>query len=348
VPVPMPTGQRFDIIFVGDAAADLYLTVADDAVTVEDGPDSRRLILPFGAKLTCEVTCAVAAGGNSANAAVACARLGLRAALVAYVGDDQPGRQAVVSLQTEGIDATFVRLDPTVPTNRNFVLRVGHERTILVHHEQHDWRWPHLQPPEVPSWLFLSSVGKDAHEYEGQIVDWLEARPEVSLAFEPGTLQIARGAEQLDRLFRRSSVVVCNREEAAALTGKHPGADPIVLLDRMLALGPERVVITDGTAGAFGSDGVIHMAVPVFPDDGPVADRTGAGDAFASTLVVALASGLPLDEAMARAPVNSMRVVQQVGSQSGLLDDGTLEALLDASPDGYRVRELTGSPVPHP
>jgi sugar/nucleoside kinase (ribokinase family) len=141
---------------------------------------------------------------------------------------------------------------------------------------------------------------------------------------------------------------VCNREEAAVLTGKHPGADPIVLLDRMLALGPERVVITDGTAGAFGSDGVIHMAVPVFPDDGPVADRTGAGDAFASTLVVALASGLPLDEAMARAPVNSMRVVQQVGSQSGLLDDGTLEALLDASPDGYRVRELTGSPVPHP
>jgi ribokinase len=346
VPAPMPTGQRFDIVFVGDTAADLYLTVADDAVTVEQGPDSRRLVLPFGAKLTCEVTCAVAAGGNSANAAVACARLGLRTALVAYVGDDQAGRDAVVSLQIEGIDTAFVRPDPTVPTNRNFVLRVGHERTILVHHEQHDYRWPDLQPEEVPSWLFVSSVGRDAHEYENQIVDWLDATPEVALAFEPGTLQIARGAGQLDRLFRRSSVVVCNREEAETLTGEHPGVDPRVLLDRMLSLGAEQVVITDGSAGAYGSDGVVHLAVPVFPDDAPVTDRTGAGDAFASTLVAGLASGLCLDEAMARAPVNSMRVVQQVGSQSGLLDDGTLETLLAGSPEAYSVHLLTGSALP--
>ncbi|GEM_PF-2090592 len=59
-----PTGQRFDIVFVGDAA-DLSLTVADNAVTVEDGCSTRRLVLPFGAKLACEVTCTLPAGGNS-------------------------------------------------------------------------------------------------------------------------------------------------------------------------------------------------------------------------------------------------------------------------------------------
>ncbi|HEX7460277.1 MAG TPA: PfkB family carbohydrate kinase, partial [Acidimicrobiales bacterium] len=142
------------------------------------------------------------------------------------------------------------------------------------------------------------------------------------------------------RLFRRSTVVVCNREEAALLTGEPPGSDPVVLLDRMLALGPEQVVITDGSSGAYGSDGTVYLVVPVFPDDGPVVDRTGAGDAFAATLVAGLASGLPLDRAMARAPVNSMRVVQHVGSQAGLLDDGTLEALLSAAPGGYGVRRL--------
>ncbi|HEY4929416.1 MAG TPA: carbohydrate kinase family protein [Acidimicrobiales bacterium] len=340
MPRPMLLGKRFDIVFVGDAAADLYLSLTDDAVEVLNGPDARRLVLPFGAKLACEVTTTVAAGGNSANAAVACARLGLRTALVAYLGDDLPGREAVASLRTEGVDPSLVRLDLAVPTNRNFVLRVGHERTILVHHEQHDCHWPHLRSSEVPSWLFLSSVGRDAHEYEDEIVDWLEEAPEVSLAFEPGTLQIARGAAALGRLFRRSAVVVCNRQEAATLTGSAPTADPVVLLDRMLALGPERVVVTDGSGGAYGSDGTVHLAVPVFPDDGPVVDRTGAGDAFAATLVAGLACGLSLREAMARAPVNSMRVVQHVGSQAGLVDDATLEALLAGVPAGYGVEEL--------
>ena len=128
-------------------------------------------------------------------------------------------------------------------------------------------------------------------------------RPQVSLAFEPGTLQIARGAGRLGRLFRRSSLVVCNREEAASLTGGHPGDRPGRLLDPMLALGPARVVITDGSAGAFGSDGIrARSPVPVFPDDGPVVDRTGAGDAFAGTLVAGLASGLAPRPALAAGP----------------------------------------------
>ena len=188
-------------------------------------------------------------------------RLGLRTALVAYVGDD--GQGGVPSpLRAEGVDASLVRLDPTVPTNRDFVLRVGHERTILVHHEQHDCHWPHLRPAEVPSWLYLSSIGTYSHAYEDQIVDWLESEPQVSLAFEPGTLQISRGAAALGRLFRRAFLVVCNREEAAALTGEHPSEYPVRLLDAMLALGPDMVVITDGSAGAFGSDGIGTRACP--------------------------------------------------------------------------------------
>lgn len=334
------TGARFDVICVGDVAVDLYLTMAEQDAVVEYSAAGRRMVLPFGAKVSCDMTATVAAGGNSANVAVGCARLGLRVALAAYVGSDSAGREAVAALHAEGVDASLVRLDPDVPTNRNFVLRVGHERTILVHHEQHECHWPHLRPSEIPSWLFLSSVGRDAHVYEDQIADWLEQEPGVSLAFEPGTLQIARGSAAMDRLYRRSGLVVCNREEAAIITGGSPDEDPVVLLDRMLALGPTRVVITDGSAGAFGTDGSRYMAVPVFPDDAPLADRTGAGDAFAAALVAGIVSGLPLEDALVRAPVNSMRVVQSVGSQAGLLDRSALEALLAAAPPSYGLRML--------
>ena len=337
---PPPAGARFDLVCVGDVAVDVYLTVSEDDATVESEASGRRLVLPFGAKVACDVTTTVAAGGNSANVAVACARLGLRVALVAYAGADPAGREAVDALHDEGVDSLLVRLDPLVPTNRNFVLRVGHERTILVHHEQHDCHWPYLRPSDVPSWLFLSSVGRDASAYEDQIADWLDANPQVSLAFEPGTLQIARGAGALARHYHRAALVVCNREEAAHLTGLRPDDAPAALLDGMLALGPERVVMTDGSAGAFGTDGTCFLEVPVFPDDAPVIDRTGAGDAFAATLVAAVASGRTLEEAMLRAPVNSMRAVQHVGSQAGLLRADELETILSAAPSGYGVRAL--------
>ena len=335
-----PMGERFDVICVGDLAVDLYITLSEDDTGVEPGPGGRRLVLPFGAKVACDLTATVAAGGNSANVAVACARLGLRVALASYAGADPAGREAVDALHREKVDSSLVRLDPDIPTNRNFVLRVGHERTILVHHEQHEWRWPHLGTPEIPSWLFLSSVGRNAHEYEDQIADWLDAVPQASLAFEPGTLQIARGARALERIYRRAGLVICNREEAAAVTGGSTDERPAVLLDRMLALGPSLVVVTDGGAGAYGSDGSVYLEVPVFPDDGPLLDRTGAGDAFAATLMAGIAAGLPLDEAMARAPVNSMRVVQQVGTQAGLLRRDDLEALLASAPRTYGVRDL--------
>jgi len=82
------------------------------------------------------------------------------------------------------------------------------------------------------------------------------------------------------------------------------------------------------------------VEVPVFPDDAAVVDRTGAGDAFAATLVAGIASGRSLEEALLRAPVNSMRVVQEVGSQAGLLHRDALEALLADAPPGYRVDPL--------
>ena len=103
--------------------------------------------------------------------------------------------------------------------------------------------------------------------------------------------------------------MVCNREEAATLCGRTPTDDPGSLLDGMLALGPGHVVITDGPAGAWGAEGTLRYRVPIYPDRTPVVDRTGAGDAFAATLVAVIATGRPLDEAMLWAPVNSMSVV---------------------------------------
>ncbi|MGP0110686.1 MAG: carbohydrate kinase family protein [Acidimicrobiales bacterium] len=339
--------QRFDVICVGDVASDVFITLSPDQVEVRGEAGEPTLVVPFGAKLPYESVATVPAGGNAANAAVACARLGLHVALAAFVGADQLGRDAVAALNAEGVDTSLVRLDQQTPTNSDFVLRLGQERTILVRHAQHDYHWPHLRPSEVPAWLYLSSVGREAQAYEDQIADWLEETPSVELAFEPGTYQIAQGPQRLARLYRRAGLMICNREEAETICGCPPAEDMDTLLAAMLALGPRRVVITDAAAGAFGAMGGERYSVPIYPDREPVIDRTGAGDAFAATLLACIVRGMSLEEAMLRAPVNSMSVVHAIGTQAGLLTTEEIAAHLEGLPDGFAVEShlVAGEPA---
>jgi sugar/nucleoside kinase (ribokinase family) len=95
-------------------------------------------------------------------------------------------------------------------------------------------------------------------------------------------------------------------------------------------------VITDGPDGAYASDGETRLKMPLYPDPEPPKERTGAGDAFASTFVGALIKGNNLEGALQWAPINSMNVVQHVGAQDGLLSQEKLEEYLQNSPDWYR------------
>lgn len=323
-----------DVLCVGDV-------VTDHALTVLPGPDVATrtaapgtwLDLRLGAKVPVGSAGMFDAVGNAANAAVACARLGLRTGLVSDVGDDHTGDRTRARLAAEGVDVSTVRRHPGRLTNHHYVLGVGAERTILVRHEDYDSRWP---DPAEPRWLYFSSVGEHAAGYERAIVDWLAAHPDVRLAFQPGTLQIRRDAAALAAVYRRSAVLVLNREEAAAVTGG-PVGDVAALVGRLHALGPTRVVVTDGPAGAFASDGTSLRWMPVYPDPAPPVERTGAGDAFAATYVAALALGHDDPTALRWAPVNSMSVVRRVGGQAGLLTRPELEDLLDRAPADYRA-----------
>ena len=324
-----------DVLCVGDAATDVFIRLDDPHVLVREEADGRWIDLPYGGKVPFAYAVTVDAGGNAANAAVALARLGLSTALAAHVGADQVGRTMLDALDREGVHTHLVRMDPGTPSNRNFVLWYGHDRTILVHHQIYDYHWSHLRPQEVPRWLYLSSVGSDAAAYYRQITEWLDAEPTVRFAFQPGTFQIAQSAS-LRNLYRRVDVLVCNREEAVEIGGGDHG-DVGHLLENLHRLGPRIAVVTDGSDGAYASDGVQRYRVPQFPDREPPTDRTGAGDSFAATLVAALAQGHPLGEALTWAPINAMHVVQDVGSQNGLLDRDTLLRDLKDAPEGYAI-----------
>jgi ribokinase len=105
-------------------------------------------------------------------------------------------------------------------------------------------------------------------------------------------------------------------------------------------LGPKIIVITDGPKGAYASDGVNAWFMPIYPDPKAPISRTGAGDAFASTFVSALALGKSIEEALTWAPINSMSVVQYIGAQKGLLTLEQLQEFLAKAPTDYKPRKI--------
>ncbi|HVX57055.1 MAG TPA: carbohydrate kinase family protein, partial [Candidatus Saccharimonadales bacterium] len=213
------------------------------------------------------------------------------------------------------------------------------ERTILIRHEEYDYHWPHLHPSETPKWVYFSSISKHALPYHDQVADWLDENPDVKLAFQPGTFQMEAGTERLQRIYQRSELLVLNREEAA-LVGGGNHEDIHHLFNKLHALGPRIVVITDGPAGAYASDGENRFSMPLYPDPAPPVDRTGAGDSFASTFVAAIIKGKSIEDALRWAPINSMSVVQKVGAQAGLLTEQGLEHYLHHAPEGYHPQRM--------
>lgn len=329
-----------DIITIGDIVTDAFIKLIDDEAVTYQNDEGKWLAMKFATKLPFDHAEILEAVGNAANAAVAMSRLGLQTAFVTNVGEDSHGRDMITSLHKDGIDTRFVRVNPDKNSNYHYVLWYKEERTILIKHEEYDYHWPHLSKAEIPKWAYFSSISDHALPYHDQVADWLEKHPDVKLAFQPGTFQMEAGTERLKRIYARSEVIILNREEAVLVTGGN--YDNLHdLLDRLHGLGAKIAVITDGPDGAYASDGQRRLQMPLYPDPAPPKERTGAGDAFASTFVAALAKGNDIEGALQWAPINSMSVVQKVGAQAGLLDEDEIEALLKKSPEWYKAKPLT-------
>lgn len=328
--------QSIDVLCIGDIVTDAFIKLLDDQAHSYENDEGKWLAMQFGTKLPFHHVEVLEAVGNASNAAVAFSRLGLKSSFATNVGDDKEGRDMVHALKKQGVDTRFVHTNPGKISNYHFVLWYKEERTILIKHEEYDYEWPRLRQADVPKWAYFSSISENALDYHDEVSDWLDENPSVKLAWQPGTFQMKAGIERMKRLYARAEVVILNREEAVLVTGGdyHNLYD---LMDRLHGLGSKVVVITDGPDGAYASDGTQRLKMPLYPDPAPPKERTGAGDAFASTFVAALAKGNTLEGALQWAPINSMNVVQHTGAQQGLLDEDHLEQLLKQAPDWYKA-----------
>lgn len=331
--------SRLDVLSIGDVVTDAFIKLLDAEAKVDKTDDGSRLSMPFATKIPFDHSVVVPAVGNASNAAVAFAKLGLHSGLISNIGDDDWGRDILRALHRAGVDRRFVHVNPRKKSNYHYVLWYKDDRTILIKHEEYDYRWPHFREIDMPQWVYFSSVSQNAMEYHDDITEWLKEHPSVKLAFQPGTFQLEAGVQRLKKIYARSEVLAVNRQESALISGGRR-EDIDELLDKLHGLGPKIVLISDGPKGAYASDGINRYKMPIYPDPKPPYDRTGAGDAFTSTFVAAVIQGADVASALLWAPINAMSVVQKVGAQSGLLSEREITHYLRIAPEDYHPTRL--------
>jgi ribokinase len=294
--------------------------------------------MAFGDKIPYEFADLIAGVGNSANAAVSAARLGLHSYLLTNVGGDQYGQDCIDALNKNGVRPDFIKINKDKNTNYHFVLWFHNERTILIKHEEYEYKLPNIGSPK---WIYLSSLSQTSLPFHKSIEEYLDVHPEVQVAFQPGTFQMSLGIDALAGIYRHTTIFLCNVEEAKRILTTEE-SDLTKLMVMLSNLGPKTVVVTDGPKGSYAYDKQSNKAwfMPPYPDPKEPYERTGAGDAFASTFTVARMMGKTVQEALAWGSINSMSVVQYVGAQEGLLPKEKIEEYLKHAPADFVAKEI--------
>ena len=328
--------ENYEFLALGDIVTEPFIRLKDAEATCDLDQENCKLSLRFGDKVPYESAEICRAVGNSANAAVSAARLGVNSALLAYMGQDDIAKGNIEQLTMNGVRTELLQMIPGMPSNYHYVLWYDVERTILVKHTEFPYQFD--MKLAAPKWIYLSSLASNSADYHDQISKYLVAHPETMLTYQPGTFQMKLGVERTKKIYERTTLFVVNYEEAQRILATTE-KDVKKLMDSLHELGPKIVVVTDGIKGAYArEENGTKWFMGVYPH--VPFERTGAGDAFASTVTAALMLGKTVEEALLWAPINSMSVVQKVGAQKGLLTRAELEGFLAKAPADYKPKQI--------
>lgn len=316
----------FDMISIGDTTEDIFLQLSDASVQCDLDGGNCKICFDYADKIAVEKKTDVPAVGNAANHAIGIARLDLRVALFTIVGDDTQGHIAHDVLHDEGVNTGYVKFDKHHGTNFSAVINYRGERTILTYHEPRDYTLPDFSSTK---WVYLtSSSGDGIKTLHDETMQWLRENKEVRLAFNPGTHQINLGKGELRPVLARTEVLFLNRQESADLLEMET-TNVKKLINGFHEMGVKIMVLTDGADGSYVSDGKDIRKLDIF--QGPVIERTGAGDSFGVGFMGAMISGKPLEEAMLWGNANATSVVQFIGAREGLLSIKQIENMIETN-----------------
>ncbi|HEY0356958.1 MAG TPA: sugar kinase [Mycobacteriales bacterium] len=317
--------REFDLVVIGDANPDLILSGGE-------------LEPAFGQRERLVGSSALVLGGSGAITACGAARLGLRTAMVACVGDDVLGGFMLTELAAAGVDVQGVLVLPGVPTGISVALARPDDRAVLTALGA----MGALDPAGVPTELltrtrhlhiaspFLQPGLRDGLAL--LVARAHDAGTTVSLdtGWDPEDCwtQVLAALATVDVLLPNAQEVV---RLASAVDGRL-GTEGLDAADAATALaaGGPLVVAKLGADGALAvRDGaVVRVAAPRVD----TVDAVGAGDSFDAGFLTGWLEGLDLVDALTLACACGALSTRRSGGTAGQPTRAEAEAMAGVAP----------------
>ncbi len=245
----------------------------------------------------------VGPGGSATNYAMAVAKLGHEAMLIAVTGPTALRLGLLDYLNRSGVDTSHVRVVDDMDTGVVSVLSVPSTSTRSMASARGANTL--LSPSDVPE-----GVGEHIHFSSVNPSIILDSPSYPSSSYDPGGEAFRRPREVLEASTRIDYLLVNSRELEALTGGASPSHAYRLLEGRLKA-----VIVKKGVKGAYAvTDSIAVEGSP--PPTRDVVDVAGAGDAFNAAFITWMLAGRGLEEALRAGIAAGAAKVSLLGSSN--------------------------------
>jgi len=281
-------------------------------------------------------TFAKSLGGSATNVAVACARLGRRAAVITKVGDDGFGVYVRRALAEFGVDARWVGTDAALPTPLVFCEIFPPDRFPVYFYREPKAPDMNIARDELDlgaiaaaPLFWTTGTGLSDEPSRTATLAALDARRrrDVTIHDLDHRHHLWRSGDDPRRWAReavkRATVIVGNTDEVEmATTTRDPRAAAAALLD----LGAKLAIVKRGGEGVYARTADEELSVAAV--EIPVLNGLGAGDAFGGALCHGLLAGWPLRRTLEAANAAGAIVASRLACADAMPTLGEIETLV--------------------
>ncbi|MCK5424976.1 MAG: carbohydrate kinase family protein [Emcibacter sp.] len=348
---------------VGTVMIDIITVIADkdvELLTLHNSSSS-FLMLEQGRKVESQ-NIDTHVGGGGANTAVCMSRLGMDMSLLALVGKDLNAKKILRRIEEENIALDNI-IEVTDVGSGVAVHIASHDRNAAIF--THRGANCNLTKDDIKAvnfadykLVYVTNLSNESADYFPFLVEQA-AKSNCFIASNPGIRQLTRLCDDFLKSLKSITLLSLNKVECEALVPKLVSEDhkarksklglsenvpPLLkngfkfggftlglveLMQILSAHGPDYVVITDGSKGAYLLQGDILYYCP--PQIVEMKGSAGAGDSFSSTLASLVSTGNEPSVALYAASLNAASVISCVDTQEGLLTFDTLERAMGST-----------------